>query len=70
MALEIASAVHTPLPHPDMSSPNSNLHNLSFINSISDQLQDVQPQLLTRLANVKHERDREKKKFLPLRSRS
>jgi len=35
MAFEIASAVHTPLPPPDMSSPRSSLANLSFIISIS-----------------------------------
>ena len=35
MALEMASAVPTPLPLPDMSSPSSSFENLSFIISIS-----------------------------------
>ena len=35
MALEMASAVQTPLPLPDMSSPSSSFENLSFIISIS-----------------------------------
>uniref|UniRef100_A0A0A9EN97 Uncharacterized protein n=1 Tax=Arundo donax TaxID=35708 RepID=A0A0A9EN97_ARUDO len=38
MALEMASAVQTPLPLPDMSSPSSSFENLSFIISISDAL--------------------------------
>ena len=36
MALEIASAEHTPFPPPDMSSPRRSLENLSFIISISE----------------------------------
>lgn len=35
IALDIANAVLTPLPEPDISSPSSNLANLSFIISIS-----------------------------------
>ena len=35
IALEIANAVHTPLPPPDMSSPSSSFANLSFIISTS-----------------------------------
>jgi hypothetical protein len=35
MALEMASAVQTPLPLPDMSSPSRSLANRSFIMSIS-----------------------------------
>jgi hypothetical protein len=37
MALETATAVQTPLPLPDMSSPSSNLVYFSFISSISEQ---------------------------------
>jgi hypothetical protein len=37
MALEMATAVQTPLPLPDMSSPSSNLVYFSFISSISEQ---------------------------------
>lgn len=37
MAFEIANAVQTPFPFPDMSSPSNNLLNLSFIISISTQ---------------------------------
>ena len=36
MALDIASAEHTPFPPPDMSSPRRSLENLSFIISISE----------------------------------
>jgi len=32
----MAKALHTPFPDPDMSSPSSNLANLSFIASIPD----------------------------------
>jgi hypothetical protein len=35
MAFEIARAVQTPFPPPDMSSPNKSLANLSFIISTS-----------------------------------
>jgi len=35
IAFEIANALHTPLPHPDMSSPSNNLENLFLINSMS-----------------------------------
>jgi hypothetical protein len=35
MAFEMASAVQTPLPPPDMSSPSRSLANLSFIISTS-----------------------------------
>jgi hypothetical protein len=35
MAFEMASAVQTPFPDPDMSSPSNNFENLSFIISIS-----------------------------------
>ena len=35
MPLEIANAVQTPIPRPDMSSPSSNLENLAFIISTS-----------------------------------
>jgi len=37
MALEMATAVQTPLPLPDMSSPRSSLVYFSFISSISEQ---------------------------------
>jgi hypothetical protein len=39
MALEMASAVQTPLPLPDMSSPSSSFANLSFIMSVSGENQ-------------------------------
>lgn len=39
MALDIAKAEQTPLPDPDISSPSSNFENLSFIISISIQIQ-------------------------------
>lgn len=35
MAFEMANAVQTPFPEPDMSSPSSNFENFSFIISIS-----------------------------------
>jgi len=35
MALEMAKAVQTPLPEPDISSPSNNFANLSFIMSTS-----------------------------------
>jgi hypothetical protein len=35
MALDIANAVETPFPEPDISSPSNNFENLSFIMSIS-----------------------------------
>jgi hypothetical protein len=35
MALDIANAVETPFPEPDISSPSNNFENLSFIISIS-----------------------------------
>jgi hypothetical protein len=38
MALDMARAVHTPLPLPDMSSPSRSFANLSFIISTSDKL--------------------------------
>jgi hypothetical protein len=37
MAFDIAKAVQTPFPDPDMSSPSNNFANLSFIMSISKQ---------------------------------
>lgn len=42
MALEIATAVQTPFPLPDMSSPNKSLENLSFIVSSSTVLSPEQ----------------------------
>jgi len=35
MAFEMATAVQTPLPPPDMSSPSRSFENLSFTSSIS-----------------------------------
>jgi hypothetical protein len=37
MAFDIAKAVQTPFPDPDISSPSNNFANLSFIISISTQ---------------------------------
>ena len=40
MAFEIATAVQTPLPLPDMSSPSKSFENLSFIVSRSEKFQN------------------------------
>lgn len=42
MAFEIARAVETPLPDPDMSSPSNSLANLSFIMSSSKQQNGIE----------------------------
>lgn len=46
IALEIANAVQTPFPEPDISSPSNNFENLSFIISISTQSPKNQKQFI------------------------
>ena len=63
MELDMATAVQTPLPLPDMSSPSSNFVYFSFISSISER--EEKPSSRTRKHNKEHQLNRSAIRYLP-----